>query len=361
MRSRVTTASCYNYIMVESLKLEKCGPIRKLVWEDVGRLNLILGVNDTGKSILAKLIYAVLKAEEEYLKGIHKKSTWTEHLNLKLGQVLIPAESILTNLIQFKKSLLSAVICTNSTRFAFKISRTTGRASTGETSPSIRTAKDIANIVFVPTKEVFSLFEVINHTREIWTYPAFDDTYKDLVDLLAQPLIGRGAFENKLDESYRGLLELVNGEFLFGSPGDDIAFIRGGQSIHMSLTAEGIKRIGMLTQLIRNGTIIEGSTLFIDEPEVNLHPKATRILIKFLFELASRGVQVFMTTHDYFVIKQCEIQARKWEHESKVCVLRRKQGQVQAEIADLREGIPENEIVDESIDMLNEDLSSRLQ
>ena len=39
----------------------------------------------------------------------------------------------------------------------------------------------------------------------------------------------------------------------------------------MSLVAEGFKRLGTLSYLIRNGSVKKGSVLFWDEPEMNLN------------------------------------------------------------------------------------------
>lgn len=44
--------------------------------------------------------------------------------------------------------------------------------------------------------------------------------------------------------------------------------------------------------------------LFWDEPETNMNPKMIKPLVDAVIELAKMGVQVFITTHDYFV-QQC--------------------------------------------------------
>jgi predicted ATPase len=48
----------------------------------------------------------------------------------------------------------------------------------------------------------------------------------------------------------------------------------------------------------------EGSTLLIDEPELNLHPKNQRLLARFISELVKAKVNVFITTHSDYLIRE---------------------------------------------------------
>lgn len=48
----------------------------------------------------------------------------------------------------------------------------------------------------------------------------------------------------------------------------------------------------------------EGSILLIDEPELNLHPKNQRLLARFISELVKAKVNVFITTHSDYLIRE---------------------------------------------------------
>ena len=48
--------------------------------------------------------------------------------------------------------------------------------------------------------------------------------------------------------------------------------------------------------------------LFWDEPETNLNPKLYRMLMHVLLELQRNGVQVFLATHDYVILKELDLQ-----------------------------------------------------
>ena len=55
--------------------------------------------------------------------------------------------------------------------------------------------------------------------------------------------------------------------------------------------------------------------LFWDEPEANINPKYIPVLAELLIMLESEGVQIFVSTHDYFLSKYIEVKRSK---ESKV-------------------------------------------
>ena len=55
---------------------------------------------------------------------------------------------------------------------------------------------------------------------------------------------------------------------------------------------------------------LDGSVLFWDEPETNLNPKLFGPLIEILLELQRMGVQVFLATHDYVILKEIDLRRK---------------------------------------------------
>ena len=89
-------------------------------------------------------------------------------------------------------------------------------------------------------------------------------------------------------------------------------FLRGRKTdLEFSLLAEGLCKIGLLWLLIQNGTLPEGSVLFWDEPEANLNPKLFGVVVEVLLELQRMGVQIFIATHDYAVLKEFDLQTKE--------------------------------------------------
>jgi predicted ATPase len=77
--------------------------------------------------------------------------------------------------------------------------------------------------------------------------------------------------------------------------------------INLSLAASGSTNLGMLALLLKRGAILPGSVLFIDEPEVHLHPAWQVILVKTLYELSKRGVTVIIASHSIDIMKAIEM------------------------------------------------------
>jgi ABC-type multidrug transport system ATPase subunit len=78
--------------------------------------------------------------------------------------------------------------------------------------------------------------------------------------------------------------------------------------LEFTLLAEGYRKLGLLWTLIQNGTLLNGSVLFWDEPETNLNPKLMRAIVGILIELQRMGVQILLTTHDYVILKEFDLQ-----------------------------------------------------
>ena len=80
----------------------------------------------------------------------------------------------------------------------------------------------------------------------------------------------------------------------------------GSSKVEFNLVAEGIRKIALLWQLMKNGTLEKGSVLFWDEPEANINPLHIPLIVDMLLELQQGGVQIFISTHDYILSKYCK-------------------------------------------------------
>lgn len=87
--------------------------------------------------------------------------------------------------------------------------------------------------------------------------------------------------------------------------------------LEMGLLAEGYRKIATIVQLIANGTIQENTILFWDEPEANINPKMLPVLSKLFIQLARMGVQLFISTHSYFIMQDLGLFA-EYENEEQL-------------------------------------------
>lgn len=96
-----------------------------------------------------------------------------------------------------------------------------------------------------------------------------------------------------------------------------------------------------------NHYLTRKSIVIIDEAEANLHPEMIRRFMEILVLLAKAGLQIFISTHSYFVIKNLYILA----HRNKMRIPTLSFVDGKAEQSDLLDGMPENPIIRESINI----------
>lgn len=106
--------------------------------------------------------------------------------------------------------------------------------------------------------------------------------------------------------------------------------------------------------------IEEGTILFWDEPEANINPELIPVLVDILFELQRSGVQVFIATHNYNLVKYFEIK-RKKDHNVKFYHLYKTNDGVQADSSDYFGELPNNPIIDAYTELLDQVIESNFE
>ena len=99
------------------------------------------------------------------------------------------------------------------------------------------------------------------------------------------------------------------------------------------------------------------SILFIDELESGLHPTAISKVLDAIDLLANEcGIQVFVSSHSYFVIKKMRLLALR-RQQSIPCLSMREDDVF---CSDLRDEMPDNSIIRESICLYEEEIGEVL-
>ena len=158
--------------------------------------------------------------------------------------------------------------------------------------------------IFVPSKEIVSLFKGLIGLFEGYRNFPLDDTYRDLAVSLStlEPM----AASELLPGVGQRIQKLLGGDLVLED--GDLVFVReDGSRLESQLLAEGHRKLALLIYMLRYGVIERGSTLFWDEPEANLNPAAIRLLAEALHALAGLGVQVILATHSLFLLREFEI------------------------------------------------------
>lgn len=119
------------------------------------------------------------------------------------------------------------------------------------------------------------------------------------------------------------------------------------QKFSIGTTSEGVKKIAIMDRLLVNGYLNRNSIIFIDEIESALHPTVICQFLEMIALIAkTMGIQFFITSHSYFVIKKLALLALK-EKDFITCILLHKEQE--PIVSDLCDGMPENSIIDTSI------------
>lgn len=344
--------------MISEVHLENFAIFEDFRWNELGSINLVIGENDTGKSHLLKLLYTVARSLQEYKqKQSGEAPRWAEVLSDKLGWVFQPPGSPGFNigkLVRKGEAGLDVTVRIHGEPVHFDFGEdTTKQIRNASASPKPR---DEVRTLFFPPKEVLTPRKAIITMREQQGIPGFSDTYYDLARALGHETTRGRTQENlkevkaQLENLFTGRIEWEDGDFVFKRGA-------GPKKFSMSQTAEGVKKIGLLTRLIRNRNIKSGSILFFDEPAAHLHPQATLDFVRMLYEMAKADIQLFIATHSYVVLKQFELLARKHSKQMPLCILEPSEGEgVSQSFADLSDHIPSNSIVDASVDLFERDL-----
>ena len=357
--------------MIDSITIKNFMAHSDLSLKDLPEINVIIGKNDTGKTGLLKLLYATIKSLEIYsLKSKSSEVSFKKELAEKLFDTFMPRKNGLGDLVQKgakDKMDVNITIVGNNGKYKQPIYFSFGDRTEKSISACIEHVDSInsnsINALFVPAKEVLTAFNDIRYIRENFYGVGFDDTYLDLIKALNLETT-KGRVANELTQVNKSLEDLFEGKIeQTGQKEQPFVFKKGNQQFAMQQTAEGIKKIGILTTLITNRQLGKGTALFMDEPETALHPDAIRQMVEMLVAMSKAGVQIFIASHSYFVIKQLTNCAKRDNLNIGCWNLSKEFGKpVNNSYHNLIDGIlPSNTIIEEALKMFNQEIDIELK
>jgi AAA15 family ATPase/GTPase len=333
--------------MLTRMEIHNFGPLAKIIWNKLGKINLVIGGNGAGKTFLLKSLYTGLRTLEEYKRGSNPRSAadilldklyWTFQAD-KVGDLVRKGAG----------DGLSFKFWVDDQEFSYGFGKdTTKQIQLLENHVPPRSS----NSIFLPAKEVLSLQPIILRSRDTELEFGFDDTYLDLARALRQST-KKGNNFSEFATSRKNLEAILGGKIEYDEKAERWQFKKGGQRFPIGVAAEGIKKIAILDTLLGNRYLDLESIIFIDEPESALHPSALSQLLDIVATLAEGGIQFFLASHSYFVLKKLYLIAR--EREMSIPILSAENGEWHT--ADLKDGMPENAIIDESIRLYEEEVA----
>ena len=135
---------------------------------------------------------------------------------------------------------------------------------------------------------------------------------KDLKDkLTGLPRRTNSLDRENLEKIRNKIIKIIEGKIEVDNLTGRFLYKKNRFTYQIENTATGIKAIGILLILLEKGHIGKNSILFLDEPEVHLHPKWQVEYGRILIDLVKSGVNIIVSTHSVYMVNILEILAKK--------------------------------------------------
>jgi predicted ATPase len=360
------------------LKLQNIGIIEEADI-NVDGITLIAGQNDSGKSTVGKVLYALIKGfnqdenlfrEEKnramigYYQDILKELKKIDSLNIsdyqtkeintawigsveKLLDVKLKMESrettsnslaVLKNIIESKYDtvLQQKNELENWFRTEFAVLQNIFNNSKEESKIQIEDLEGVTTIERL-FKNLNSIYLHLHDFIETYFKEAYYIESPQIVDDSLRKQVGRVSNQsyirdrqeelaislsnalptNKLDYSdiYSQITNIINGEITIDLF-NGVRYKKNNQEIDIKNTAVGIKSFGIIQLLLKNNRLNNRTLLIIDEPEVHLHPTWQVKYAEILVLLSKEfGIPMVLTSHSPYFIEALDAYVKKYNYE----------------------------------------------
>lgn len=288
-----------NYTVFEDQQIEFCPGV-----------NIFIGENGTGKTHILKALYSACQSVSKKTSFSHKLVSTMLPDDYKISRLITRKQGNRNGLIRItagerengQDRILTATFHGKTKKWEAEVSGEDGWEESFAGMSSI----------FIPAKEILSHSYNLNAASEMDNV-RFDDTYLDIINA-AKVDISVGRNSSAKEAMLKAVEKMTHGTVVYDVKRDEFYLKSGSSKQEFNLIAEGIRKMALLWQLIKNGTLENGSVFFWDEPEANINPTYIPIIVEILLELQRKGVQVFISTHDYMIANYFEV--KKTEQDS---------------------------------------------
>lgn len=278
------------------IRLEEFTAFKQLDLELSPGINVFVGANGTGKTHLLKVAYCACDV-----------SKTGGSFSAKLLATFLPFKHRLGRLVHRapKSTECSIEVCRGSEKLRLSFSNHAKAPRDAKIGGKERWTVSPIESAYVPVKEMLANapgFRSLYAAREVH----FEEIYNDIIDRAFRPVL-RGPQDATRKRLLTILQQAITGKVVAK---EETLFLKNKQGdLEFTLLAEGMRKLALLWLLLQNGTLLNGSVLFWDEPETNLNPKVISTLMEVLLELQRMGVQILLATHDYVVIKELDLRS----------------------------------------------------
>lgn len=317
-------------------------------------INVFLGKNGTGKTHLMKLLYSA---------GVSANGRIT--FANKLVRTMLPLKWQLSRLVSQKQGFKSANLLVNACddkenfSLSLKFNRLTKKwQGVEEGLDAWEQHFDKSQFVFIPAKEVLSNNYNLNAAVERGNVQ-FDDTYLDILNAAKIDISSDDADTTEKENLLYEIEQLIGGKVVYDASQDIFFLQTEKEQQEFNLVSEGIRKLGLLWILIKNGALAKDSVLFWDEPEANINPSSIPIVARILLALERHDVQIFISTHDYFLCKYLDVY-RKADNQVQYHSFYLQDGVLQYETAEQFTLLEHNDIMKAFISLYRQEVGAAL-
>ena len=290
-------------MIIKRIKLENYTVFEDLQVEFGPGINVIIGENGTGKTHILKVLYSACQSVDQKTSFAHKLVSTMLPDDYKISRLITRKQGNRNAMIRIvagepdvpQERIITASFHGNTKKWDADV---TGESGWEESYTGLSS-------IFIPAKEILSHSYNLNAASEK-NNVRFDDTYLDIINA-AKIDISVGRNSTAKDEMLKRIQEITHGKVQYDVKRDEFYLMNGSSKQEFNLVAEGIRKMALLWQLVKNGTLEKGSILFWDEPEANINPSYISIIVEMLLELQRKGVQIFISTHDYMIANYFEV------------------------------------------------------
>ncbi len=319
---------------INSVEIENFGAIRRVKCDNLTGINLIIGKNNTGKTFFLKALSSTIETMHwiKNYKEIEDIKSWFKEIIM----------------LNFKIDRCSDLIRNGQDNLKFYCN-----ADGLEVDYNINRDKDDINLAlknypYCP-KEEFDFQFVPSDT--------IVSVNKKLFDLFPTWIHSRLALSLLLENADRNGTRLNSqGDIYFGDK-NVWYYKENGKKYNINNISDSNRMLCVLNRLFSNGSLKKGAVLFLDGVDSVFHPTEISKLWDMLFDISEDlGIQIFATSHSYFTIKKLCLLAMT-NNKSISCISL--DGR-EAVVNDLKLGMPNNSIIEESIRLYTEEIFKML-
>ncbi len=345
--------------MLSRLEIKQFTVFRELSLSCSPGLNVVVGENSSGKSHLLKLLYALIATSASSGKPPHAQPPTKAYLQKAYGEKLLGVfrPESLGRLVSRRQGRERCEVVVYFDHQALDVG--ISFASNSKTDVQVDTlpsAWEAQSPLYLPTRELLTIYPNFVAIYE-GHYLEFEETWRDTCIHLGS-LLQKGPRTAQTAKLIEPIEQALGGKVVLEKNGRFYLRVPGGGNMEMPLVAEGYRKLAMLARLIANGVIQAQGYLFWDEPEANLNPRLIRQVAQVIHGLALAGVQVFIASHSFFLLKELELLSRRQPVSQKFIGLYWEEGAagVSCEQADVLPGLNHIVALDEELAQYDREL-----